>query len=275
MQQARIDDITLEFARSGAGEPVVFVHGAFIAEAFNPLLAEPALTATYQLVVYRRRGYGSLDQGDGPVTIARQAADCRELQRQLGIPRAHVAGHSFGGCVALQLALDSPELVHSLVLLEPGLAVGASAQQYREALARGIARYHEVGAETVVDEFLNARWPGYRPSLDRVLPGAFAQAVAHAGTWLERDLPGLFDWEFGQVQARQISQPVLSVLGGGSDVLWSRFGETHQLLLAWLLHAEGFVLPGATHFLHLENPSFSHDMARALADFFARHPITA
>ena len=47
---------------------------------------------------------------------------------------------AFGGCIALQLALDSPEVVHSVALLEPGLMVGASAQAYREALARrGIA----------------------------------------------------------------------------------------------------------------------------------------
>ena len=43
--------------------------------------------------------------------------------------RAHVVGHSFGGAVALQLALDAPDLVHSLALLEPALFVGASAAE--------------------------------------------------------------------------------------------------------------------------------------------------
>ena len=47
--------------------------------------------------------------------------------------------------------------------------------------------------------------------------------------------------------ARRITQPVHAVLGGESDALWSRFGETHWLLPAWLSHAEGFVLPGAAH----------------------------
>ena len=150
--------------------------------------------------------------------------------------------------------------------------VGASAQDYRDSLARGVERYREAGAAVVVDEFLQARWPGYRAALDRVLPGAFAQAVADAGTSFEREVPGQLDWSFGEAEARRISQPALSVLGGESDALWPRFGETHRLLLAWLPHAEGFVLPGATHLMQLEDP---RGMAEALAGFWARHPLPA
>jgi pimeloyl-ACP methyl ester carboxylesterase len=179
-------------------------------------------------------------------------------------------GHSYGGDVALQLALDTPGVVHSLALLEPGLMVGASARAYREALARGAERYREAGAAVVVDEFLQARWPAYRATLDRVLPGAFAQAVADAKTWFERELSGQLGWRFGEAEARRISQPTLSVLGGESDALWSRFGETHRLLRAWLPHADGFVLPGATHFMQIENP---RGMAEVLASFWARYRL--
>ena len=65
-----------------------------------------------------------------------------------------------------------------------------------------------------VDEFLQARWPGYRATLDRVLPGAFAQALADAGTWFEREASGQLAWRFGEAEVRRISQPTLSVLGG-------------------------------------------------------------
>jgi pimeloyl-ACP methyl ester carboxylesterase len=155
-------------------------------------------------------------------------------------------------------------------LLEPALMVGASAQSYRESLLRSAQRYREVGAAVVVDESLRARWPGYRDALEQVLPGAFAQAVADAGTVYEMDV-GHLDWRFGEAEARRITQPVLSVLGSESEALWSRFGETHRLLLAWLPMGEEFVLPGATHFLQVENP---RGMAEALAAFFARHPLS-
>jgi pimeloyl-ACP methyl ester carboxylesterase len=272
LDRARLDGADLEYEVSGTGEPVVFIHGAFIADTFRPLLAEPSLAGRYRLILYHRRGYADSSRASGPVSVALQAADCRALLSHLGVERAHVVGHSYGGIVAFQLALDDSSAVHSLALLEPGLMVGASAQDYRESLARGVERYREAGAEVVVDEFLQARWPGYRATLDRVLAGAFAQAVADAETWFEREASGQLAWRFGEAEVRRISQPTLSVLGGESDALWSRFGETHRLLLAWLPHAEGFVLPGATHFMQIQNP---RGMAEALAAFWARHRFPA
>ena len=270
MGRARTDGAEQEYEVSGTCEPVVFIHGAFIADTFRPLLAEPTLAGRYRLILYHRRGYAGSSRASGPISVARQAADCTALLRHLGVERAHVVGHSYGGAVALQLALDSPGVAHSLALLEPALMVGASAQGYRESLARGVERYREAGAAVVVDEFLQARWPGYRTILERVLPGAFAQAVADAETWFEREASGQLGWYFGEAEVRRISQPTLSVLGGESDALWSRFGETHQLLLAWLPHAEEFVQRGATHFMQIQDP---RGMAEALAAFWARHRL--
>jgi pimeloyl-ACP methyl ester carboxylesterase len=272
LERASLDGAELEYEVSGKGAPVVFIHGAFIADTFRPLLAEPSLAGRYRLILYHRRGYAGSSRASEPVSVAQQAADCRALLHHLGVERAHVVGHSYGGIVALQLALDTPGVVHSLALLEPGLMVGTSAQGYRESLARGAERYREAGTEIVVDEFLQARWPGYRTILNHVLPGAFDQAVADAETWFEREASGQLAWRFGEAEVRRISQPTLSVLGGESDALWSRFGETHRLLLEWLPHAEGFVLPGTTHFMQIQNP---RGMAEALAAFWARHRFPA
>jgi len=273
MEQAKTDGAALEYDVAGTGEPVVFIHGAFIAEAFRPLLAEPSLANRYRLILYHRRGYAGSSRAAEPLSISRHAADCWAVLQHLGVDRAHVVGHSYGGAIALQLALDSPDVVHSLALLEPALLVGASAQGYREALVQGSKRYREAGAATVVDEFLEARSPGYRTALDRVLPGGFAQAVSDAGTWFDWEVPGLLAWSFGETEARRISQPTLAVLGGQSTTLWPRFGETHRLLLAWLPHAEGVVLPGATHLMQFETPATAKASAEALAAFWTRHRL--
>src|SRR5438094_724696 len=136
MKLAQVDDITLEYDVWGVGEPVVFIHGAFIADTFRPLVGAPSLAGGYQLVTYRRRGYGGSSRTLGPISAERQAADCSGLLRHLGVQRAHIVGHSWGGSFALQLALDSPEVVHSLALLEPALFAGASGLSYRESLLR-------------------------------------------------------------------------------------------------------------------------------------------
>ncbi len=270
MDRASLDGADLEYEVSGTGEPVVFIHGAFIADTFRPLLAEPGLSRHYRLILYHRRGYAGSTRASSPVSVALQAADCLALLHYLGVERAHVVGHSYGGDVALQLALDAPSVVHSLALLEPGLMVGTSANEYRESLARGVQRYRQAGARVVVEEFLQARWPGYRVALDRALPGAFAQAVGDAETWFEHEVAGQLTWSFGEAQARRISQPTLCVLGGESDALWSRFGETHRLLLGWLPNGEGAILPGTTHLMQIQDP---RGTAETLAAFWARHPF--
>ena len=275
MDQAIVDGIPLEYEVQGTGEPVLLIHGALIADAFGPLMAEPALSSRYRFVRYHRPGYLGSGRRPRPASIARLAADCRELMEVLGIERAHVVGHSYGGAIALQLALDAPDRVHSLALLEPALMVGANAQGYRDALAQNQAQFRAGDVAATVDAFWRARFgPGYRSFLDRLLPDAFAQSVADAGTAFEVELPVLADWRFGEAEAGRITQPVLSVLGSASDALWPRFGETHRLMLAWLPQAEGFVLPGATHALQMQNP---HDLADGLAGFLTRHqlPVTA
>src|SRR5262249_54417144 len=79
--------------------------------------------------------------------------------------------------------------------------------------------------------------------------------------------PALQQWSFGPEEARRVRQPVLAVVGEESD---ARFHQRHTLLLEWLPDVEPFVLAGAGHLLHLQNPG---DMADGLVAFFARHPI--
>jgi 3-oxoadipate enol-lactonase len=196
-----------------------------------------------------------------------QAADCRALLQFLGVDRAGIVGHSFGACVAMQMAIDSPSVVQSLALLEPGVMIGTAVDGYREALAAGIARFREGEVETLVDSFLRARWPDYTEALEGAVPGAFGRAVADAATTFEVELPSQLEWRFGEDEVRRIAQPALSVLGGDSESLWDRFGDVHRRLLEILPRAEGFVLPGTTHMMILQKPG---ELADALASFFAR-----
>jgi pimeloyl-ACP methyl ester carboxylesterase len=270
VERAVLDGVTLEYEVVGQGEPVLFIHGSFLADMFRPLVQELSLFSGFRLITYHRRGYGGSSHADRVLSIAEQSADCAGLLEHLDVTRAHVVGHSFGGVVALQLALGAPELVRTLALLEPALAVGDSGVTYRESLSAAIQRFRDQGAPVVVDAFLEARWPGYRAPLERALPGALERAVEDAPHTFESELPGLLDWRFGQDQARRINQPVLSMLGGGSEALSPRFGETHRALCAWLPQAEAFVLPNATHLFHIENP---RDTTAALAAFLSRHPM--
>ena len=66
MDRAEIDGITLEYEDSGVGEAVVCIHGAFIADAFRPLLSESSLADRYRLISYHRRGYVAAARSERP-----------------------------------------------------------------------------------------------------------------------------------------------------------------------------------------------------------------
>jgi pimeloyl-ACP methyl ester carboxylesterase len=269
---AVLGDIRLRYEETGRGEPILFIHGALIADAFRTLVARLAGAGDFRLIQYRRRGYAGSSALTGKTGIEAQAADACRLLRHLGVRRAHVVGHSYGGSIGLQLSLDFPEVVASLTLLEPALLVGQSAEDYRQSLAGAAQRYREAPAAQVVDEFFLPRFgPDYRARLDAELPGAFEQAVSDAGTFFERELPALSEWSFSVGDLARISQPVLAVTGSESERLWPRFSQTHLLLLEKLPQAESFVLPNAMHGLQLDNPA---GLAVALLAYWRKHGLT-
>ena len=192
MQRARVDGAELEFEITGTGEPVLLIHGALIAEAFAPLCAEPTLNSRYQLVRYHRRGYAGSSPVPAQFSIEQQAADSRALLRELGIERAHVVGHSGGGVIALQVALAYPEVVHSLVLLEPALLDVPSGPVIMEAIGPSVQFWQAGKKEEAVDSFLRvAIGQRYRGILDEMIPGGFAQSVADADSFFGVELPSI------------------------------------------------------------------------------------
>jgi pimeloyl-ACP methyl ester carboxylesterase len=271
MQRLNVDGGVLEYEVVGAGEPVLLIHGAFIAEAYAPLCAEPGLTATYQLVRYHRRGYAGSSPAPAQFSLAQQSDDCRALLRHLGIERAHVVGHSSGGAMALRLALDAPEVVHSLILLEPALLDVPSGSILGDVLGPVMERYGAGDSEGASDSFL--RWAigtDYRRWLDRMIPGAYEQLVADADTFFGVELPSLQEWQLTREDARRISQPILSILGSESVKDWAGWPEVQARVQEWMPQAELFTLAGSNHALEERDP---RGVAQAMAPFLARHPM--
>ncbi len=279
MSRAVLDGVSLdyEFWGPAAGEPVVLVHAGIIADWFKPLRDEPALTGKYRVLSYHRVGYAGSSRLPGLVSLAQQAGHLRQLMQKLGIPRAHVVGHSSGGNIAMQLALESPEMVQSIVLMEPALPVPGLGQDRllstRAAMAPVFEAYRVGDKARAVDGFMRfVSGPDYRAVVDRVLPGAFAQAVTDADTFFGQELPAVQQWRLSREDAGRIRQPVLSMVGAKSKEVSPIWTERHELILAWLPRADGFVLPGATHLLHVQQP---RAVAEVLAIFFAHRPLQA
>jgi pimeloyl-ACP methyl ester carboxylesterase len=253
-----------EYEKRGSGDAVVLIHGGCYAESFLSIMDSPALASRHRLVRYHRAGYAGSGRVDGPLGVDGQAAHCRALMGRLGIERAHVVGHSSDANIALQLAIDHPDAVRSLALLETALLAVPSGAFAGEAI--GLWRAGDPAG--AVDVWMRGvAGPAYRDAFERLAPGSFARAAAAADTFFGQELPAVRDRVFGPDEARAVKQPALVVLGGRSAEIGPAYAERHRLLLDWLPNAEPYELPGATHLMHVANPG---DLAARLARFLAR-----
>lgn len=265
-----IGDVELEVSDRGSGEPVVFVQTALTADEFAPLSGRIQLSEGYRTILYHRRGYAGSSPVSGPGSIPRDAADCRALLGALAIERAHLFGGSYSAAVALQLAADAPEVVHSLVVLEPPPVHVASASAFRNANDRLLEVRRERGPDVALDEFLIAViGPDWRADVERALPAAAAQMERDTATFFDTDLPALLDWQFGADQADRIRCPVLYI-GGTASGRW--FAEVREWVLRCVPHAEDELIEGADHSLAMTHPA---EIARVMDGFLRRHPIDA
>jgi 3-oxoadipate enol-lactonase len=112
-------DINLYYEVAGQGDPVVFIHGLG-SSARDWEYQVPFFAPRYRVVVFDVRGHGRSDKPPGPYSVPLFAQDAAALIRALEAAPAHVVGISMGGMIALQLAVDEPALVRSLVVVNSG-----------------------------------------------------------------------------------------------------------------------------------------------------------
>jgi pimeloyl-ACP methyl ester carboxylesterase len=267
MERAAVDGVELDYELRGTGEPVVLIHWGVSATWAEPLLEQDALSDHYCLLNYHRAGFGGSSKVEAPISLADHAEHCRLLMHALGIESAHVVGHSSSAIIALQLALDAPDAVRTLVLLEPARPAPATEVQaafIRDFAGPAVERYQAGDRADAVDTWATGVFgPGYRDIMKRGLPGALEQCLVDADTFFLEELPSVQQWAFTEEDARRIAQPVLIVVGRDSP---PTFPERRDLLLSWLPNARSLDIPDTTHLLHLQNP---REVAEGIASFYA------
>ncbi len=109
-----IDGGKLYYESAGEGIPVVLSHAGFLDRRMFDGIWEP-LARKFRVIRYDMRGFGKSDPATGPVC---RRADLARLLDQLGITQAHMVGCSMGGEMSLDLALERPDLVRSVTLVD-------------------------------------------------------------------------------------------------------------------------------------------------------------
>jgi epoxide hydrolase 4 len=275
---AEIDDIKLHYVEAGEGPLVLLLHG-FPEFWFGwRLQIAPLAAAGFRVVAPDMRGYNlsSRPTGVAAYETARLAADVRGLVKQLGAESALLVGHDWGGSVAWATAMNHPEVVDRLVILNAA---------HPRRLSQGL---HHPGQlkkswyffffdlpdlpESVVHaehwkffrHFLRDARPAYtRDEMDRYVeawsqPGAASGMINYYRSSVRQSQ------KKAEAQLRPISAPTLVIWGQRDRYLGPDLAEPDHDDVPNLERVER--LPDASHWVH-------HDEAervnQLLADFFS------
>ncbi|HSS77298.1 MAG TPA: alpha/beta fold hydrolase [Thermoanaerobaculia bacterium] len=128
--------------QAGQGEPVVLLHG-FGASTYSWRKVIPALSASHRVVAIDLNGFGYTERPKGRAAYTRegQVALVLGVMDALGIDRAHIAGHSYGGGLSLFLATIHPERFRTLVLVDSSAPTYPDDRRSRAASLRPLANF--------------------------------------------------------------------------------------------------------------------------------------
>ncbi|NOZ04697.1 MAG: alpha/beta hydrolase [FCB group bacterium] len=116
MPVIKINDINLYYEIQGKGVPVLFIHGLG-SSARDWEYQVPAFARRFKLYLIDLRGHGKSDKPRSPYSIPLFADDLRAFLDALALKTVSIVGISLGGMVALQFALDHPDRLKKLVLV--------------------------------------------------------------------------------------------------------------------------------------------------------------
>ena len=270
--------IDLYYEVHGQGEPLVLIPATgFAADVWEPEQV-PALSQATQLIIFDPRGCGRSSSPHTEYTIGDMAADVVALLNHLDVPAAHILGHSMGGRIGLDMALDWPRRVRSLIMAASGSGVGAMPtpacvpglpeRLATEVVAHGVEGYvhHEIcETATYFTDAYRAAHPGkvrafYELAWPRHARGEqFVRLCMTRHTWEATN-------RLGDVQV-----PTLVVVGEGDTVGRSHVPQA-EVLAQRIPGAEFMVLKGQSHGFFWEAPAETNAW---ILDWVRRHSAAA
>jgi pimeloyl-ACP methyl ester carboxylesterase len=266
-----VGGVGLYYEERGSGRTTVFVHG--IPTDYRAWSAQVGAFSKGRKMVALSRRYAAPNRREGDLsdsTVQNNSADLKGfIENVVGGP-VDLVGHSYGGFVSALLAADHPDLVGSLVLVEPAISTLLVADQRSDAQLLGLllrspsvalsGRRFQSGSlgpslralqsgdaakavELNVDGIQDSRGAFSRlPEETRRMMLDNAKTVAELGTTFPR---------FTAAEAGRISRPTLIVNGEASALWLRRIGE---LLGKAIPDSKRVGVQGARHFPHMENP---------------------
>ena len=271
MATLEIGGSSIFYSVEGSGQPVVFVHG--IPTDFRAWTAQvQEFSKRYRTVTFSRR-YATPNVRIGDVsdsTIQNNAADLKSLMGAVDAGPVNLVGHSYGGFIAAYLAANDPNLVKSLVLVEPAVStmlvknpsnplellalllgspsVASSVSGFRSKSLNPALKALQEGKPEEAVELLSDGIQGEQGSLGRLSVDARQMMKENAKTIgeLRTAFPVFTKTDCARINCRTL------VINGELSPLWLR--RIGDLMAESISGASSVKIGKARHFPHIESP---------------------
>lgn len=254
--------VALHYTVDGpADAPTVLLGGSLgtTTQMWQPQLA--ALCERFRVIRYDHRGHGRSPVPEGRYQLADLGGDVLALLDRLDARRAHLAGISLGGMVAMWVAANAPQRVDRLALLCTSARLGPP-----EAWAQRAATVRAAGTAAIADRTVG-RWftPGFAARRQKVVAWARDQldhtpATGYAGCCAAIETMDL------EPVLPTINAPTLVIAGADDPATPPEHAER---IAAAILDSRAVVVPDAAHLASIEQPD---TVNRLLLEFLDNSP---
>lgn len=260
MPKIKTNNINLYYEVSGEGQPLLFIHGLGSSTRDWEIQVEE-FSKTYQVITWDLRGHGQSDKPAGPYSLPMFAADAAGLLNSLNIKSAHVVGLSLGGGIAFQLAIDYPQLVKTMVIVNSA----------PELIIRRLKDRFGIGLRFVIVRLLGMRKMGEVLS-KRLFPKDEHDSLrtTFVERWAENDprayqdaMRAMIGWSVTD-KLDSIKCPTL-IITADQDYTPIAVKESYTKLIP---SAELVIIPDAHHATPIEQPE---KFNAALMNFLVKH----
>ena len=258
--EAMLNGARIHYERTGDGMPLVFLHaGVADGRMWDPQVAEFA--KHFDVIRPDMRGFGKSDLPPRPWS---PHADLYALVEELGLKPAHLVGCSMGGGLAIDFALDHPERISKLVIVDGG-PNGKPDDPGHDALFAEVEAADKAGDHVALNEAEAHLWLDgpYRPKgyVRQELRELFLDMNGGNmdNDWSSAPMQHLEPVAFGRLG--EITAPTLIVVG---DKDLAPVLATADLLTSSIKGARKVVIHDAAHLPSLEHPD---EFNRVVLDF--------
>ena len=248
---ADVNGLHLYYETYGSGAPLVLLHGGMLTIDLNFASLIPTLAQTHTVIGVEMQGHGRTANIDREITYANLATDIVALLDHLGIERAAVLGHSMGGGVALELAVNHPDRVSAIVPISASVSKDGMHPDLLDPSTFETSPIMPTAQDFADFKGAYERLSPHPEQFDAFLMSLSGMDSDFAG-WTDEQLAG-------------ISCPVLIVQGDNDFTTVPHAG----VMLAKIPNSTLAVIPATTHMQVTRRDTI---LLPVLEQFFAAHP---